>query len=160
MIKKVLVFILCLITSSQYSQEIPPKKVEEVLEWNFEVKYSSRTAATIMIDVTQKNGWEIFGQIQPKGSFIMPASFNYNVNTSFELIGLTQEFGSRDTTLMDVPVNSFPGQKARFEQKIKILSKKNFNLTVRYDYTACGREACFPPIDGTKVIAIRGTEGS
>lgn len=160
MIKKVLVFILCLSTSSQYSQEIPPKKVEEVLEWNFEVKYSSRTVATIFIDVTQKNGWEIFGQIQPKGSFIMPASFNYNVNTSFELIGPTQEFGSRDTLIMDVPVNSFPGQKARFEQKIKILSKKNFNLTVRYDYMACGRGVCFPPIDGTKVIAIRGTEGS
>ncbi len=159
MIKNILFIFFCLVTITNYSQDNTPKNVHEVIKWDFDIRYTSANTAIIVIDVTQKNGWYILGQIQPEGSLAFPTSFNYNLNSNFELMGKTQEFGSTFREIGGFPENSFPGDKARFEQKIKINSKKKFKLTLNYNFMACNT-MCFPPIQRTRTLVIRGTEGS
>lgn len=157
MIKRIIFTLLCLATFTNFSQDEMPKSVDDVITWNFEVEYTDATTATIIMRVTQRNGWHIYGQVQPKDAIPLPTAFNYNVNSSFALIGETKEYGSKIYDINGFQEKSFHGDKAKFEQKIKIKSKKDFKIKIDYEYMAC-KTACLPPEFRTAELTIKGTD--
>ncbi len=139
-----------------FAQDEMPNNIDDVISWNFEVAYSG-DEATITMRVAQRNGWHIYAQVQPDGAIPLPTTFNYNVNDNFKLVGKTREYGAELIDNEGFPEKSFHGEKAKFVQKIKILSQKDFKLTLDYEYMAC-KTACLPPEGKTTVIDIKGLD--
>ncbi len=152
--KKILVLITLIVSTFSYSQDMPAS-VNEVINWNFKVVYGDCDDATIVINVNQKDGWHIYAQQQPEGAVSMPTSFIWEPSDKYQLIGKTKEYGT-ELHEGQFPEKIFPGKKATFKQKIKIKSKKDFNINLKYTFMAC-KESCFPPEFDTPVtIKVKG----
>jgi thiol:disulfide interchange protein len=159
MLKKISLFLLIILApfATLKAQDDMPSNVDEVITWNFSVEYISPNEALIVMKVTQKNGWHIYAQVQPPDAIPLPTEFNYNVNANFSLVGGTKEFGAKLYDNDGFPEKSFHGNLARFEQKIKINSKKDFKLKLEYSYMAC-KSACLPPEFRDMELDIKGTD--
>ena len=116
--KNILLLFTVFVSLFSFSQEMP-NSVDEVIKWNFDVKYEKGNDATVVITVSQKDGWHIYAQKQPEGSISMPTSFEFVPSSSYSLVGSVKEYG---TTLHEgqFPEKIFEGDKAIFKQKIKI----------------------------------------
>jgi len=155
--KKVYLLLILLLAIFQngYSQDFISSS-DEVLTWKFETVYGSGDDATIVITVIQKDGWHIYGQVQPEGGISQSTVFKFKNNNSYKLVGKTKEYGS---TLHDgqFPERIFDGPKATFKQKIKILSKEDFEIEIDYTFMVC-KESCLPPEDRTYKLKIKGVD--
>lgn len=151
--KKLFSVLAILLLSVQLMAQMP-SSVDEVIQWHFSVDYQSANEATLIMTVNQKDGWHVYAQNQPEGSVGMPTSFTFEPSSTYELLGKTKEYGT-ELHEGQFPERIFPGNKAVFKQKIKILSPKDFNLNLSYTYMAC-KESCFPPTDGTYSFKVKG----
>lgn len=159
MLKKISLLFLTLLLpfTALKSQEEMPKTVDDVITWNFSVEYISPNEALLVMKVTQKNGWHIYAQVQPDGAIPLPTEFNYNANSNFSLVGGTKEYGAKVYDNDGFPEKSFHGNLAKFEQKIKINSKKDFKIKIDYSFMAC-KTACLQPEYRDIEIEIKGTD--
>ena len=156
MLNRIALLFVGLLSLSLYGQDEMPNNIDDVITWNFEITYTDCDEATITIRVAQKNGWHIYSQIQPDGAIPLPTSFDYNVNENFKLSGKTKEYGAELVDNDGFPERSFHGNRAKFEQRIKILSKEDFQLKLDYGYMAC-KTACLPPEFRDITLDIKGT---
>lgn len=157
MLKQFALIFLALFAAHSFAQDEMPNNIDDVIAWKFQVDYTAADEATITMLVSQKNGWHIYSQVQPDGAIPLPTEFNYNVNSNFKLLGETKEYGAKLTDNDGFPEKSFHGDKAKFVQKIKILSKKDFKLKIDYGYMAC-KTACLPPEFRVEELSIKGTD--
>ncbi|MFT5820447.1 MAG: cytochrome c biogenesis protein CcdA [Crocinitomix sp.] len=160
MLKQISLIFLALFATIGFAQDEMPNNIDDVITWNWEVEYTSADEATITMRVAQKNGWHIYSQIQPDGAIPLPTEFDFNdgknLNKDFKLVGKTKEYGAKLFDNDGFPEKSFHGEKAKFVQKIKILSKKDFEINMYYSYMAC-LTACLPPEYRNQIISIQGT---
>lgn len=158
MLKRIALLFLGVLTAYTFAQDEMPSNIDDVISWNFDVKYDNDDCgvATITMNIDQRDGWHIYSQIQPDGAIPLPTTFDYNVNGNFELVGSTKEYGAELVDNDGFPEKSFHGNHAKFTQKIKIKSAKDFKLKINYEYMAC-KTACLPPESREIEIAIKGT---
>ena len=160
MLKQISLIFLALFATYSFAQDEMPNNIDDVITWSFEVEYTSADEAKITMRVAQKNGWHIYSQVQPEGAIPLPTEFDFNdgknLNTDFKLNGKTKEYGAELIDNDGFPERSFHGNKAKFTQKIKILSKEDFEIKLYYGYMAC-KTACLPPEYRTETISIKGT---
>lgn len=157
MLKQFALIFLALFAAHSFAQDEMPNNIDDVISWKFQVEYTAADEATITMLVAQKNGWHIYSQVQPEGAIPLPTEFNYNVNSNFKLLGETKEYGAKLFDNDGFPEKSFHGDKAKFVQKIKILSKKDFKLKIDYGYMAC-KTACLAPEFRVEELSIKGTD--
>jgi thiol:disulfide interchange protein DsbD len=152
--KKLLFLPFLFLNYISFSQNMPAS-VDEVINWHFNVEYGDCEDATIVVTVDQKDGWHIYAQKQPDGAVSMPTEFVWEPSSKYELVGKTKEYGV-ELHEGQFPEKIFPGQKAVFKQKIKIKSKKDFEINLKYTFMAC-KESCFPPeFDRPVTIKVKG----
>ncbi|MGB1104691.1 MAG: protein-disulfide reductase DsbD family protein [Crocinitomicaceae bacterium] len=156
MLNRIALLFVSLFSLSLSAQDEMPSNIDDVISWNFEVTYTACDEALITMRVAQKNGWHIYSQVQPDGAIPLPTSFDYNVDGNFELAGKTKEYGAELVDNDGFPERSFHGNRAKFEQKIKIKSKDDFKLKLDYGYMAC-KTACLPPEFRDVTLDIKGT---
>lgn len=131
-----------------------PASVDEVITWNFSIEYDG-CEAYLVFKVDQKDGWHVYSQTQPDGAIAYPTTFIFPESSDFKLIGKTKEYGSEEHTDTEFPEKYFPGSSAKFKQKIEIISKKDFEIKVEYEFMAC-KKACFPPDFRDHTFKIKG----
>jgi thiol:disulfide interchange protein len=144
MFKRLLLTLLIAFTSAfSFSQEMP-NSVDEVISWKFSITYEDNCEALINMTVTQKDHWHIYSQVQPDGAVAYPTEFTFAPSSDYELIGKVKEYGAEEHKNEGFPEKYFPGEKARFKQRIKIKNKEDFKIKLEYGFMAC-KTACFPP---------------
>ncbi|MEZ4921776.1 MAG: cytochrome c biogenesis protein CcdA [Crocinitomicaceae bacterium] len=145
MLNRVFLFLaIAILPTFLFSQDDQmPNSVDEVIKWNFSVEYDG-CDAYLVFKVDQKDGWHIYSQVQPDGAIAYPTEFTFSPSADYELIGTAKEFGAEDHSNEGFPEKYFPGKQAKFKQKIKIKSEKDFTVKVEYGFMAC-KTACFPP---------------
>ncbi|MFK8046411.1 MAG: protein-disulfide reductase DsbD family protein [Crocinitomicaceae bacterium] len=153
MLNKIILFSFILLTQLGFSQDEMPDDLHDVINWSQKVEYN-KDEATIVFTVDQKDGWHVYSQVQPEGAVAYPTEFFFKESPDYQLVGKVKEYGA-ESHGGKYPEKSFPGNKAVFKQKIKILSEKDFTLRVDYVFMAC-KEACFPPTDEAFDIKIKG----
>lgn len=161
MFKKLSLIFLALFATYSIAQDVMPNNIDDVITWNFDVEYTSADEAVITMRVDQRNGWHIYSQNQPDGAIPLPTEFDYNegknLDKDFLLIGKTKEYGAKLDDNDGFPERSFHGKRAKFTQKIKILSRKDFKIKIYYGYMAC-LTACLPPEYRTETLKIKGLD--
>ena len=153
--KRILLFLSIFLSYQVVAQ---PNSIDDVVKWNFSVKYDGCEADVIM-SVDQFDGWHVYSQTQPDGAVSFPSEFTFAPSADYELIGKVKEFGAKDFNNGGVPERSFHGPKAKFVQRIKIKTNKAFDIKLEYGYMAC-KESCFPPEFRDKKITIKGCDGA
>jgi thiol:disulfide interchange protein len=143
MFNKLLLLLFSLLPLISFSQDEMPNNIDDVITWSFDVTYD-KDVATLTMNVAQKNGWHIYSQVQPDGAIPLPTQFNFDAKGNAKAVGKTKEYGAELVDNEGFPERSFHGDKAKFVQKFKILSEKDFKLKIDYEYMAC-KTACLPP---------------
>ena len=146
MFQKISFLLIALLSFVSFSQDHDemPASVDEVIKWNFAVECTGDGEATIVITVSQKDHWHIYAQEQPAGGISQPTAFFWPESEDFKLIGGTKEYGAKEVDNDGYPEKTFPGDKAKFKQKIKFNTDKPFSFTLGYEFMAC-KTVCFPP---------------
>lgn len=158
MLKKFFLFFAIAFPALLSAQDDMPASVDEVIKWNFDVSYEC-DIATVTITVDQKDGWHVYAQKQPDGAISFPTTFEFVPSAHYQLVGKTTEVGAEEHVTDGIPEKYFPGKKAVFKQKIKIISQKDFKLELKYSFMAC-KTACFPPDDRQTELTIKGVDPS
>lgn len=135
-------------------QDQMPNSVDEVIKWNFSVEYDG-CEAYLVFKVDQKNGWHIYAQQQPDGAVAYPTEFTFTESSDYKLIGKPKEYGTETHNNEGIPEKYFPGNQAKFKQRIEIISEKDFEIKVEYGFMAC-KTACFPPEFRETTFKIKG----
>jgi thiol:disulfide interchange protein len=136
------------------AQDEMPASVDEVITWNFSVEYDG-CEAYLVFKVDQRDGWHIYAQVQPEGAIAYPTEFTFAPSSDYELIGKPKEYGAEDHSNEGFPEKYFPGNRAKFKQRIKIKSEKDFEIKVEYGFMAC-KTACFPPDFREYTFKVKG----
>ncbi|MEO9532827.1 MAG: cytochrome c biogenesis protein CcdA [Crocinitomicaceae bacterium] len=138
-----LLSIILLSAFSNFAQDEMPNSVDEVIKWNFTVTHEG-CEAIINMTAEQKDHWHVYTQKQPNGSVAYPTEFTFAESDDYELIGSVREYGAEEHDNDGFPEKYFPGDKAKFKQRIKINTDKPFTIKLEYGFMAC-KTACFPP---------------
>lgn len=155
MFKNILILLSALFISQiSIAQDEMPASVDEVITWNFSVTYEG-CEAYLNFNVEQRDHWHVYSQVQPDGSVAYPTTFTFEPSSDYELVGKTKEYGAERHDNGGFPEKYFPGEKAKFKQKIKINSEKDFEIKVSYEFMAC-KTACFPPDFREHTFKIKG----
>ncbi|MFT4599959.1 MAG: thiol:disulfide interchange protein [Arenicella sp.] len=158
MIKRLLFSLLIAFTSLiSFSQDMP-SSVDEVIIWNFSITYEDNCEAVINMTATQKDHWHVYAQEQPTGSVAYATEFTFPASSDYELIGKVREYGAEEHDNEGYPEKYFPGEKAKFKQRIKLKSENDFKIKVEYGFMAC-KTACFPPDFREVEIKCNGRTG-
>lgn len=154
MFRRFLLFVaVALLPKIFFAQEMPAS-VDEVITWNFSVEYDG-CEAFLVFKIDQRDGWHIYAQQQPEGAIAYPTTFNFKESPHYKLIGKPKEFGTESHDNEGTPEKIFPGNKAKFKQRIELISKKDFDITVEYEFMAC-KTACFPPDFREHTFKVKG----
>jgi thiol:disulfide interchange protein len=158
MLKRLFLLSVILLTAiTNFAQEMP-NSVDEVINWRFSITYESACDATIHMTVDQKDHWHIYTQKQPTGSVAYATEFTFTENDDYKLVGSVTESGGSLGSDPKFPEKAFYGEKARFKQKIKINTEKDFKIKLEYGYMAC-KTACFAPEFREVEISCDGKKG-
>lgn len=133
--KKIVLLVFSLFISVSISAQIlSPAK------WNFSVSKKHPKQGeivelifTVKLDPT----WHLYGNKQNYDLGPLPASFEFEAQDSYKLLGDMREIGVKRTRdeVFEVDVNYFE-EKAEFRQKVKILSNK-VTIIGSYEYQVC-----------------------
>ncbi len=152
---KSLILLVGLFTSLQVSAQVP--NPEDKVKWSGRVEQKD-DYATVIIEASIIPNWEINPMVLPKGSMNWPTTIELVKSKDFELVGKMTEskpHSEYDKILDETLV--FHVGKAVFKQKIKILSKKDFKITFKYDFQTCEiNAACLPPFQSSGIINVKG----
>ncbi|UKN01223.1 thioredoxin family protein [Paracrocinitomix mangrovi] len=159
MFKNLFLFLaIALIPQFVKAQDDMPDSIDEVITWHFSVTYEG-DEAILNMTVDQKDHWHIYSQVQPDGAVAFPTSFDFEKSDKFELVGSTKEYGAEEHESDGYPEKYFPGEKAKFKQRIKIKSKEDFTIKMEYSFMAC-KTACFAPQWRDHEFKIKGASGN
>lgn len=133
-----------------------PGSVDEVIKWDFKYVETGNCEGKIVITVKQLDHWHIYSQTQPDGAVAYATFFDFQKNPNYELVGKVTEFGAETKNNEGIPERAFYGNQAKFEQKIKVKSKKDFTIDLLYEFMAC-KKSCFPPSYKDTKIKVKGS---
>ncbi len=137
-------FTLCIIifsSLSTYAQILEPVK------WTTSVEKINDTEAILTAKAKIENGWHLYSQTAPELGPV-PTSFTYNGGSEYMKKGNTQE--GEGIMIHDPVFNveiKFFKDEATFTQRIKLNTKKAFNIKGSVEFMVCDDERCLPPTE-------------
>lgn len=141
MIKRLLTLVFALVLMNNvFAQIVNPAK------WEYKIKQTTATEAELQFIVKLDPEWHIYPVIEVADG-PLPTVFNFPKINGYSLVGTTKDPANGHPDKMweeqGVTVNSFGGT-VTFRQKIKILTKKKFDLVVPVSYMVCNSGQCVP----------------
>lgn len=130
---------------------------EDKVKWSGRVEQQG-DFATVIIEASIIPNWEIGPLVLPKGSLNLATTVQLVKSKDFELVGKMTESKphSEFDEILDETLVYHVG-KAVFKQKIKVLNKKDFTLTYKYEFQTCEINAiCLPPYASSGKITVKG----
>lgn len=125
------------------------KGLKDKAAWAFESKKVSDTEYDLIFKATIENGWHIYSQFL-KGDGPIPTAFNFDKNSSFELLGKAKEESPKrsqhkEPVFENMTVVDF-SESATFTQRVKV---KDIAQPIKgtLEYMACTDGQCTPPIE-------------
>ncbi len=120
-----------------------PQNVDEVIKWKTSVQQNG-CEATLIVEVTQLDGWHLYSQILPENAMNIPTTFKWDGGSGVELKGKTSEPHTDVVDNDGFPERPFHGNKVVFKQKVTITDGKAHEVKMSVEFMAC-KESCFPP---------------
>lgn len=132
--KKIIIALLLLSYTTNFSQIINPVK------WKTNIEKNAETEFTLVFNAVIEPKWHIYSQFSPDGGSL-PAVFTFKKG-NYSLTGKTIESNYKKvySDVFEVDEYLFEN-KATFKQKIKITNANTKTIQVKLEYQAC-KEAC------------------
>lgn len=150
----ILVFVL--VSLYGFSQDMPWDQVDH----SFTVQQNG-CEATIIGKLKIRNGWHINALVLPKGSFGIPTTFEIKKSPNFKLVGKRiapkplHKFDKLSGEMLDLYEGSII-----IKQKIKITTKKDFDLTLTFGFQTCDTVKCLFPVTKDFTVHVKGCSPS
>jgi thiol:disulfide interchange protein DsbD len=140
-----------------FSQVLTPVK------WSFKVEQTKPEEATLLLIATIDHGWHVYAQdnpLPPNGP--VSTSFTFIKAKDYQLIGKVIEpkaIEEKDSQFDNQTLRYFE-RKAIFKQKIKVISKTDFQVKGSLEFMCCNDEKCIPPDNVDYSFSIKGNPAS
>jgi thiol:disulfide interchange protein DsbD len=140
-----------------FSQVLTPVK------WSFKVEQTKAEEATLMLVATIDHGWHVYAQgnpLPPNGP--ISTSFTFTKTEDYQLEGKVTEpkaIEEKDSQFDNQTLRYFE-HKAVFKQKIKVFSKKDFQVKGSLEFMCCDDHQCLPPDEVEFSFNIKGNPAS
>ena len=141
-----------------FVQDEMPSSVYDVIKWNARVE-SDGCDATLIVEVTQLNGWHIYSQILPPDAMNIPTTFTFENEGGLQLVGKVTEPATHVEDNDGFPERPFHGEKVVFKQKLKVTDSKAHKLKGSVEFMAC-KTSCFPPDYWDFEVTVPACDGS
>ena len=101
--------------------------------------------ATVYIKADVINGWHLYSQYIASDGPI-PTTFTFKPSKNYKLVGKTIEPGGEEyyDPLFDMKIKFFD-KPVEFQQKITLLTDKEFKLKGNVEFMVCNDKQCLPP---------------
>jgi thiol:disulfide interchange protein DsbD len=138
--KKVILFILSIITSLGFAQNLL-----EPISWKVSYIEKNNHEGEIVYTASIQDKWHTYSQrLTDDGP--VPTSFSITANDSFELIGKVDETGAHEEYVKAFEAKVYVFEhEAVFTQKIKRKSDKPFSISSYIEFMSCNDVMCNPP---------------
>jgi thiol:disulfide interchange protein DsbD len=142
--------IFCVTTFSAGAQ------IEKHVKWETSVNQKDCDAELIIKAIIDPK-WHIYSQYTPDGG-PLPTEFQWETNKNYKLIGKTSEPKPHVhfDKIFETEVWDFDGTVI-FKQKIKVLSKSDFDIKLNISYQTCDDSKCIFEPDNTFTFKIKGS---
>jgi thiol:disulfide interchange protein DsbD len=136
--KRIFILIgIALLALPSFSQVVDP------VTWDYKVEKTGENTALLKFKADIEMNWHLYSQHFGEGGPVR-TNFTFDESENFELIGDTKESPEPEkvydeTFGMDVKYFS---DQATFTQKVKLLTKKSFNITGNIEYQVCQEDKC------------------
>lgn len=121
-------------------------QILDPVDYSSSIKKISENVVELQVTATMDEGWHIYSVNTSKESMVIGTELNVPESPNYELIGTVKEpvpHTEYDPNFQEEL--SYHGGKATFSQRIRILSAKDFKVTVEFVYQTCNDEMCLPP---------------
>ncbi len=133
---------------------------EDKVDWDFSIEQNG-CDATVIGKLKIVEGWHIYALNLPEGSFSIPTTFDVQPSKNYKLIG--KPTGPKPTVKFDKvageTLRTYDGSVV-LKQKIKITSKKDFDLKLRFGYQTCDTVQCLFPFEEEFTVKVKGCTSS
>ena len=139
--KKIFVFLSLFAVTIGFSQ------IHDPVKWSTSVEKISETEYNLLINASLEKNWHLYSQNVPEDGPI-PTSFSFETTNDFEIIGKTSEEKGHTVNdpVFEMKIKYFEN-KATFKQRIKVISKKSFDIKGAVEFMVCDDANCLPPTD-------------
>lgn len=139
MIKLFLVKILIAVSSLGFAQKF------NNVTWSYSMTQKD-CEVELTFTATIADGWYIYSQFQPNTDGPIPTTFSIPKSANYTIVGKVNEGKSKSKYMEGFGGNyNIFSHKAVFTQKIKIHSKKDFELKGELEFMQCDETMCLPP---------------
>jgi len=136
-----LLFALFALVNSSFAQ------IHDPVKWSTSAEKISETEYDLIVTATIEAKWHLYSQNVPADGPI-PTTFSFKTSPDFKLIGKTTE--EKGVTVHDpvfeMQIKYFEN-KAKFKQRIKVLSNKSFKIAGTVEFMVCDDASCLPPTE-------------
>lgn len=155
--RKVFLSIIAIIAYSgiSFSQVFDP------VSWSYHVESLGNDEYELVFEAKIDETWHLYSQEIDEGGPI-PTSFNFEESDKFEVIGKVIELTEGEVVhdiSFDMDLKLF-SDKALFKQKIKVLTKEEFDIKGYVEFMSCDDERCLPPKEVDFSFSITDEKGT
>jgi len=121
------------------------------VKWSFKVEKvpSSVNEVFIVGTATLDEGYHIFSVNHDPIDADMtgiPTKFEFKTSNFYKVVGPLEDVGNPETITNEYGTQLYFENTASFKQKIKVLTKEQFDISFSYEYQICNDDGCqFPP---------------
>ncbi len=129
------------------------------VKWSFKVEQTKPEEATLILIATIDHGWHVYSRNNPQPpNGPIGTTFTFTKSTYYKLIGDVIEpkpIEEKDSQFDNQTLRYFE-RKSIFKQKIKVLSKTDFQARGSLEFMCCNDEKCIPPDNVDFSFSIKG----
>lgn len=128
---------------------------QDKAKWEFTYKRINENEIEVIADVFISDKWNINSLVLPDGAFGFPTEFKLNESNDFLVINNVIEPKPilRYDEIADENLSYHEG-KIQLKQKIKILTKKDFELKGTYKFQPCTKDHCLVPYENNFTLYV------
>lgn len=147
---KKLVLVLALVISSNVFSQI-----HNPVKWSTSANKISDTEYELVATATIEGAWHLYSQTVPEDGPI-PTKFVFEGNSNYLKKGNTKEEEGHtiDDPIFQMKIKYFD-KKASFKQRIKLKTKKAFQVKAVVEFMVCNDTQCLPPNEEDLVFDIK-----
>lgn len=134
-------------------------QIFEGAKWTFRVEQTDSCEAVLIFKATTIDKFHIYSQKDNGNDGPIPTTFTFKKSADYQLVGKVQEGHAEEVfdQQFQMKVKFFHGE-TEFKQKIKITTRKKFNVEGYVNYMACDDEKCLPPTDVDFSFAVNAAK--
>lgn len=134
-------------------------QIFEGAKWTFRVEQTDSCEAVLIFKATTIDKFHIYSQKDNGNDESIPTTFTFKKSADYQLVGKVQEGHAEEVfdQQFQMKVKFFHGE-TEFKQKIKITTRKKFNVEGYVNYMACDDEKCLPPTDVDFSFAVNAAK--